>query len=922
MSVQLILYPQSYNGQYNAVSNVASEKLVDGITFTTINVSSSYDNSAALPIIVADTLTNAPPTIINTWYRFRSTVSGTPTLPTQASGKLVLNSTTTDTACGVYQKLSNLVVGQQYIVTTFFEAGATGHVNIRIYSGTTLNATQTTTSLTTFIQTIFTAQSTTDIVFITYLNTVADDLNITKIQVLPTFVSPTNTTFSLEDGQVICDLYQEEDIPLTLSVDEFKNVAEKVQSYSKDFNLPATKRNNQIFDNIFEITRSDDGVIFNPYIKTQCVLKQDGYILFEGYLRLIDIQDQAGEISYNVNLYSEAVALADVLKDKTFNDIDFTELEHEYNKTQIKYSWNDGVTVGQTTPITWENSNTSGYRTDFNTLKYPFVNWSGNIKIADQYNTNNATAGYPELANLNQVFRPFINLKYLINRIFQDTPFTWSSTVFDSADFGKLYMDFNWGASNSPVVQNQTWYWCVYFGSTSTPSGTNYATTSYAPFWFSHSMQSLGTTTPPNYNTSSFKIISTVSNEIYQVGGTNLIIENTDTVSRTVECQWLHTASGVAQPPIAYSGVITIPAGDTYTYTGGNFTQMLVTIGDTLEVQFKTNTGTASKVKQIAGADPWFTSTDIGVQALSIVANPFFKALRGEVGQWEFLKGILTMFNIVSLPDKDNPLNITFETYADVFIDNTDSKQLDWTDKIDVSEMKLLPLTDLNKQTIFKFVEDDSDYAFNLYKKSTQHLYGSKKYDASAYTILDGEDEIIAEPFAATVPVPLGSQFPDFIVPAIYTSNEEATEFEGFENSPRIMYDNGKQLLNAGVTYYIPPQNGLTSENQANFLQFSHLSAIPTVTGTLDFNFETHQLLSQLGAPVPNNLFNFYWLPYYNELYNPNTRIMTLKVNLTPADINTFMFYHKVMIKNREFRVNKIDYKPNNLATVEFILVP
>ena len=49
---------------------------------------------------------------------------------------------------------------------------------------------------------------------------------------------------------------------------------------------------------------------------------------------------------------------------------------------------------------------------------------------------------------------------------------------------------------------------------------------------------------------------------------------------------------------------------------------------------------------------------------------------------------------------------------------------------------------------------------------------------------------------------------------------------------------------------------------------------------------------------------------------------MTLKVNLTPADINTFKFYDVVFIKNRSFRVNKIDYKPNDLATVEFILIP
>ena len=106
------------------------------------------------------------------------------------------------------------------------------------------------------------------------------------------------------------------------------------------------------------------------------------------------------------------------------------------------------------------------------------------------------------------------------------------------------------------------------------------------------------------------------------------------------------------------------------------------------------------------------------------------------------------------------------------------------------------------------------------------------------------------------------------------------------------------------------------------FLQFSHLSTIPTATGTKDFHFGQCQLIQPVGAPVPDNLFNLYWLPYFSELYNPNTRTMTIKVNLTPADINTFKFNDTVFIKNRVFRVNKIDYKPNDLAKVEFILIP
>jgi len=284
----------------------------------------------------------------------------------------------------------------------------------------------------------------------------------------------------------------------------------------------------------------------------------------------------------------------------------------------------------------------------------------------------------------------------------------------------------------------------------------------------------------------------------------------------------------------------------------------------------------------------------------------------------------MTMFNLVTLPDEDNPSNIKIEPYSDVFINNPNSVELDWTDKIDVSEMKLMPLTDLNKKTIFKFVEDEDDYAFNNYKNQVGgHLYGSKKFDAwNEFNILAGEDEIVAEPFAATVIKPLMEQFPDFITPAVYSYNPDDNTSEGFENSPRIMYNNGEKTLTS-CTYSIPAQNGGgASALEDEFLQFSHLSTIPTATGTLDFHFGQCQLILPVGNSVPNNLFNLYWLPYYSELYNPDTRIMTIKVNLSPSDINTFKFNDTVMIKNRTYRVNNIDYKPNDLATVEFILIP
>ena len=118
--------------------------------------------------------------------------------------------------------------------------------------------------------------------------------------------------------------------------------------------------------------------------KTQCVLKQDGFVLFQGFLRMLDVTEKNGEISYNVNLYSEVIALADFLKDRSFSDLDFTELEHDYNLTNIQYTWG-------ATGVSYTNPNTSGFRTAAS-VKYPFVDWNHQFILG--------ASGNPVLPNL------------------------------------------------------------------------------------------------------------------------------------------------------------------------------------------------------------------------------------------------------------------------------------------------------------------------------------------------------------------------------------------------------------------------------------------------------------------------------------------------------------------------------------------
>jgi hypothetical protein len=915
MSTQLILYPQNFKGRYNSTATPSfNEYIVNGINFIGLDAVTQYPTTDNFPSQAA--IINSPPAILGNWYSYYTTGGPWAAVipPFEGVGAAVLPfGGPTLGHCGIYQQLSGLAVGGMYDVVINIPIPVVGTLTIEFYTGTVLQNTQSFSSNVTQITTTFTAQSTNDIFLIDYSSTTGV-VSISDISIQESPETVTNIYSDLYNGQVICDLYQEEDIPLTLSIDDFKNVAEQVKSYSKDFNLPATKRNNRIFNNMFEVTRADDRLIFNPYIKTQCVLKQDGFILFEGYLRLIDVKDKEGEISYNVNLYSDVVALADTLKDKTFAELDFTELEHEYNKTQIKRSWNDSPDAS----ITYLNAGTSGFRDAYTTLRYPFIDWTGSVPITTNTSTvSGPTPNNPQLMSLEQAFRPCIQLKYLINKIFAASGFNWTSTFFDSADFGKLYMDFNWGADNSPVT----------FDSTRAQS-TDVAQQAISTFTTLQVNTPWGASYTPEMGYSTGVFTASHDSQTYYMSYYFPFDSTGAPWSLTHRWKWVHASTGfveyINETPLSDTTAAAFP----WPSMSGNFTRTLMN-GDTLNFEFQSvdSPSTGINTHPVAGSLVGDGLINCTTSVESITTSTILQTLRGELGQWDFLKGIMTMFNLVSMIDETDPDNILIEPYNESFLTNPNTKELDWTDKVDVSEMELNPLTDLNKNTIFKFVEDDDDYVFRQYKNSTSgHLYGSKKYDASGFTILEGEEEIIAEPFAATLSRPLFNQFSSFIVPNVYSGNDDGT-YEGFDNSPRIFYNNG--VKDTGASYYIPPQNGLSSENQTDFLQFSHLSDIPTIvstppaaTDTRDFVFESSQLISSLGSPPTENLFSVYWQPYFNELYNADTRTMTLKVNLSPTDVANFKFYHTVFIKNRTFRVNKIDYKPNDLATVEFILIP
>ena len=119
MSVQLILYPQNYEGIYTTTSfPVLSEYVSDGLYFNSLNFLSGYDAPTTSTNPPFDAITSFPP--IAAWKRFRSTntsgVFGLTVMPSQSFlNRLILYSSGSNlSSSGVYQEIQNLNVGVQY----------------------------------------------------------------------------------------------------------------------------------------------------------------------------------------------------------------------------------------------------------------------------------------------------------------------------------------------------------------------------------------------------------------------------------------------------------------------------------------------------------------------------------------------------------------------------------------------------------------------------------------------------------------------------------------------------------------------------------------------------------------------------------------------------------------------------------------
>jgi hypothetical protein len=284
------------------------------------------------------------------------------------------------------------------------------------------------------------------------------------------------------------------------------------------------------------------------------------------------------------------------------------------------------------------------------------------------------------------------------------------------------------------------------------------------------------------------------------------------------------------------------------------------------------------------------------------------KFIPQQIKQSDFIKGILTMYNLYVEVDKDLPSRLNIIS-RDNYYDS--GKIVDWTKKLikdKPQELKFIPEI-TNKKTILTYKQDE-DWANKRYKSATNEIYGQAEYifdneyvkDVTTIELLFSPTPVANTSFGAICPIWNG-QAP--------------------QTNIRILYDGGAKTCGQYqiINYYDPTTGASVSTTTNVYPLITHWDR--QTNPTFDLNFlpcDFYFRSDNWGSDTNNNLFNLNWRRTMNQI---NTgKLLTAYFNLNSYDIVKMKLNDKIRIDNSWWFINSIkDYDANSLQPTKVELI-
>ncbi len=662
---------------------------------------------------------------------------------------------------------------------------------------------------------------------------------------------------------------------LTFAIDDIKDFASRQTAFSKTVILPGSQRNNKLFGSVFDVGISNDynpeldniDINFNASVSANCILFQDFLQTFKGTIRLLQINIDRGRIEYEAAITGELARLNVSLSSGLLEDLDFSAYDHTYNAANITASWN--------------NPGGSGYY-------YPLIDYG-------TYSTNKHDWDI-------RTFRPALYTKEYIDKMFAVAGFRYSSNIFDSARFESLIIPHNQKVLIKLVNQ-------IFTGEVSTPQQViDDAGASSDSIDFDSFTGAAFTATTPN-KVFQYTLADTITATFnfnmtgtFQAYGTALrfdILKN-----------------GVAIPGSPYLTLPAVGGTSIFPFTFGGAVPISLATNDEFEFRitatvpgapdYQVNINTMNVTLDAAGTQPVPV-----VPGDTVLMND---TIPKNIRQVDAFVSIVKLFNLYVYEDKWDERLMHIEPFVDFYSEESQNA-VDWTYKLARDKpVNIKPMSEINAKIYnFKY-KDDSDYYNDLYKKRYNISYGSYIFDTE-FEFVDQTTNVELI-FASTPLVGYGGE--DKIYPTIFKLNNNVEE--NIDSVIRIMQT--KKVTGVSSWDILDGASVLASITDYGYA--GHFDDPDNVTNDLNFGAPEELFFVLVAGDLTVTQFNIYWSSYMAEITDKDSKMLTGKFYLTPADILNLDFSIYVNVDGNLFRLNKItDYnltKPD-LCEVQLLKV-
>ena len=727
------------------------------------------------------------------------------------------------------------------------------------------------------------------------------------------------TTLKIKNGYVWegIDIYEDIPISAVISQDDITDISGSAFKYSKTFTVPGTKHNNQIFEGFYSVIGTD----FDPLTKLECVVENGGNVIFEGFLRLNAVIFTGDYIEYEVYILTALSDFSSEIQPLQLKDLDFQDLDHENNYDNIVQSWEytggtSGLFEGQ--------------------VLYPFYNYGLPYDSNDNPTfefTLTGTNTFTTSANAvpEEYFKPSIQLKSLVDRIFSATSYSYTSTFFDSDYFKSIYMSLSDNGEigvtrqeedtqNRNIFKVYANYTLVYDYdpndlmkpipfSTLDPDGydplgswtldddmpgfsnddyRNYFNVPTAgDYYFNMRFRYLNNS-GYNYPTY-FRIKIYKSTNPNNIGGGTLVYQTPGSGFAAL--------ASAQEANVFFSGAL----------QSNEYVSAYMEIIDTAGFP---NGGVRLIGPNGVGNMWWDLYTS---PSLLGSTNVNMKLQMPDMSVSDFFQSLVSMFNLtIEKDDFDKVLKIEpWNTYYD---DSTRAVS-DWTQLIDrSSSIRVEPLDfTLSKDLIFTYSSAGDEVLGKYYEDNYNNIFGTRRY-SSPSNILTGE-QTIELPFS---PFPTntidGSEY--IIMGQTFKRDDNGLQ-QPYAGNPHIYFWVGNRYMystqfGGGVNqWYLT--SGATQVPLNTYPAVHHLSRLGNFESNelSDLNYQPQwdffQSYNSVVHPWSNySLYTSWWEDYVNSIYSPESRRMSGRFLLHPQDIGEIKLNDKIYVKDNFWRIEKI----------------